>query len=278
MLFDLDLKNPELNEDSVYSFGTYPVFEKLITAIPAMKIDTVLINIYTLVRNNHNKEITLGTTVSNVIRSMEELVQDLVIIFNTHNIFRPSIVFYYYDYRKAIPNDQLRPLDKSRTFCKNVFDMLRPRLIQKPKQQVLDGVTITLLMLQHVVPVYKALYNSLSNVKNHRKVLLFSHVALDYHLLEKDKKINIIESYTGRLTDNLRLSDKIFKNYEKVPFTRETHVLLGDKELIKPSLGIKLKRQLLALAIEEKWRLKTRMFIKDSVEKNNFTLPFRLNY
>jgi len=275
MLFDLESLNPEDNMNSLFSFGLYPIFKTCIDYIPKTKSDTILVNLYTLIRNQYVKDLPIANIIQKIFLEIEEFSRDMSTLFEDSKIYKPSIVFYCYDYRKSVDPLYIRPLDMIRTFCNITFKLMRPQFI-KLQNTSIETTRISFLSLQNIIPVYDALYNSLSLVKNNRKALLVSGMALDYHLLNKDPKIKLLESYTGKILSNTDIPKKVFKKYDKIPFTKASHVLLGDQKLLLPTLGIKKKKQLLELAIKENWSIKTRRFITISIRTHNFELPYKL--
>ena len=276
-LFDLETLNPELNDNQgPYSYSTYPVFARCISAIPEFHIDTVLINVRTIVRNNFDKTKTRQELIQKIINELHTLIDDTISIFNDNKTFRPAIVLYYYDYRKAVNQEYVRPMDQMREYCHSMRDPILNILRREDKFKIQNGVGISLLLLKNVIPLYRALHNSLSNVKNNRRVLMISDMPLDYHLTETVPNLMIMESHTAKILRKTDLSKKIFKNYDGVPFNKSTHVLLGDKKLIKPALTIKDKRKLLALATDQKWMLRTRVFIKQSIVTSGISFPYEL--
>ena len=277
-LFNLEELNPDLNDNNgPYCFNTYPVFEKCISVIPDKFIDTVMINVRTIVRNNFDKTLSRNVLVSKIMNELYTLVSDIIAIFNYNKIFKPSIVLYYYDYRVTIPKDYIRSLNQNSEYCYNMRNPILKELIKIDKFRMIDGVGVTLMLLRNVIPVYQALYNSLGNVKNNRRILMISGMPLDYHLVDKEPNLQILQSRTGKVFYKEDLSQLIFKNYDNIPFNKSTHVLLGDKKLLKPSLGLKDKRRLKELAIQEKWKLKTKLFIKESIIGNGFIFPYELS-
>ena len=83
-------------------------------------------------------------------------------------------------------------------------------------------------------------------------VALISHAPLDHHIGARIRNVKILESYTGKLKP---ISDSKFRldKEGRVPFLSITHVVLGDKVLIKPMVKNKARRELLEEAGKDKW-------------------------
>ncbi len=86
----------------------------------------------------------------------------------------------------------------------------------------------------------------------YRKVLMVSHVPLDFHLYRAFAEFTILESYTGALKQKNQLGVKVF-NEQDIPFCKYTGLILGDKwylkSLIKPAIRKRLREQ----AAKERW-------------------------
>ena len=89
----------------------------------------------------------------------------------------------------------------------------------------------------------------------YRKVLMISHVPLDFHLCTIfNKNFSILESYTGVIKTPNQFGKKVF-NTDVIPFTKYTHLLYGDKYYLKPLINTSTKRQVKEVATKEHWAL-----------------------
>lgn len=89
----------------------------------------------------------------------------------------------------------------------------------------------------------------------YRKVLMISHVPLDFHLYRLfSKGFNILESYTGAIKSPNQFGQKVFNN-DVIPFTKYTHLLYGDKYYLKSLITTKQKRELREVATREHWSI-----------------------
>ena len=86
----------------------------------------------------------------------------------------------------------------------------------------------------------------------YRKVLLISHIPLDFDLYTRFAEFTLLESYTGSLKSVKQFGKKVFNN-ENIPFNKYTHLLFGDKWYLKSPLSRKDKQNILAQAEKEHW-------------------------
>lgn len=70
--------------------------------------------------------------------------------------------------------------------------------------------------------------------------MIISSYPIDYHI---KWDFDVISTYTGKLTNKLKLGERILEK-KKLPFTKETHILFGDSNLIKPLLQRNMKKDI----------------------------------
>lgn len=103
----------------------------------------------------------------------------------------------------------------------------------------------------------------------YRKVLMISHVPLDFHLYRIfGKNFSILESYTGAIKVQKQFGKKVFNN-DVVPFSKYTHLLYGDKYYLKSLIPIKVKKQITELATKEHWSILPDKSVLQSLIKLN---------
>ena len=86
------------------------------------------------------------------------------------------------------------------------------------------------------------------------KVLMVSHVPLDFHLYRTFSDFTILESYTGALKQQKQFGKKVFGD-EVWPFNKYLHLLLGDKWYIKQMVPADIKKKMKAAAASEHWSI-----------------------
>lgn len=260
--------------------GTHGVFlaMKNILKEPSCKVDTILINVSTLVRNSYAKDLTLQ-------QMREQFHTDIINGANTvtevmgsnANIKQPTIVLYAARYFDIIPLDHRRPFtDQRKKIHTLTEEVIKNNHATKPAPHNVNNVTCLQINTIGSVAPATQLWNTIKKIKNTQTVLMLSHVPMDWYLcLRNPNKIKIIESYHGKIKTLDDFGMKLFKK-PNLPLHPGIHALLGDKDYICPSINIKEKRRLYELAEEEVWEFKTNAYIRDSLRKHDFTIPFRM--
>lgn len=98
------------------------------------------------------------------------------------------------------------------------------------------------------------------------KVVLMSHVPLDYHISGRIRNVNLLESYTGKLRPTSEFNLKLDKE-GRIPFNSTTHVVFGDGSFIKSMVGIKIRKLLFEQAVKEKWISRSEDDIRQRISK-----------
>ena len=112
----------------------------------------------------------------------------------------------------------------------------------------------------------------IKEMKNNHNVLMLSNHPVDYHVGSVSHTFRIVRSYTGQIVKYKQLGATVFKN-PNMPFNIYTHALFGDKEDVKCTLSPNDKAQLIQLAEEEEWSLKTKDYIRDRLYKLGIKVP-----
>jgi len=292
------------------SYGTDPAMKSIIEKIQNKEVDTVCINIATLVRNLLEKDTDIDTATSVLMENMELLVSDLSIAFSGSNVNNPHVYFYLMPHHKMIPSMRTppgvskadpiidnfsRPLKSSKT-RQMIFDVCRHYVRYRNSARMptttnvkVDNLFVTTQIVSEGVFIvndsslnikktadeasYNIMYKMLCSFKNARKPIILTHQAMDAHLLEKFPGF-LVNSFTGNILTYQNCNTYFFKN-EHIPFTRITHVCFGDRELVTGCLRSKEKKMLLELSETEKWRLKPSMKV-DMYLKETYKLPYSL--
>ena len=203
---------------------------------------------------------------------IQDLLSEIAEVMTTARIPNPSIVTYISDYSSMIPKEYWRQSTLNRTRFATASKML----IKKNMQfGTLGQVQYNFHYLHGRVPTTTQLIHAIQRMHNKRKIYLISHSPIDFHICEKLKSVNILESYTGKTIDISRLGMKVFKQ-ESIPFNQFTHVMLGDKEQFISPMSRSEKKRFIQLSVDDRWNLKTKYQIEGSIKRNGFKLPFRL--
>ena len=237
-------------------------------ADPSCRVDTILINVGTLIRNRNRKEAKISIL-------MDEVQQDVVTIANRlANTLKPkaqkvvpSVIFYIGDYFNSIDRDFLRSAPPSIATYVATWVHLYKTIVHGSSH--VNGIDIVEAKLKPSRTIYLDLLELVRKQQTTRTIVMLSHVAIDYHIAKWYPNMEVVQSRTGKFLTPKDFAMKVFGR-EEVPFFPCTHAVLGDKELIRGSLGIKEKRQMYEIATEEKWQFHTEQFVKDSMIKHGF--------
>lgn len=104
---------------------------------------------------------------------------------------------------------------------------------------------------------HKDLIRDLAKLKEgiqYRKVLMVSHVPLDFHLYRVFSDFSILESYTGAIKQQKQFGKKVFGD-EVFPFNKYTHLLFGDKWYLKPLVKSSVRKMMKEKAAREHWSI-----------------------
>lgn len=292
------------------SYGTDPAIRGVIEKIKNKEVDTVCINISTLIRNLLEKDMDIDTATTTLMENMSLIIDDLSVAFSGSDINNPHVYFYLMPHHRMIPSMRspagaskddpicdyfAKPLSSSKT-RKMVFDVSRHYVRYRSSQRIPttvnqkvnnlfvitqiinEGIFITndsSLNIRKVAdePSYSILYKTICSFKNIRKPMIITHQPLDVHLLEKYPGF-VINSFTGKVL-TYKDCGSYFFGHEHIPFTRITHVCFGDKELVIGCLKSREKKAMKELAEKENWRLLSSMAV-DNKLKEKYKLPYFL--
>ncbi len=259
-----------------YSIGTGIMVNQLIAQLSsgAYDKDTIVININTILRNRYDSKSFTSVLqwVNDTHLEIQNLISELVDVMISANISNPSIITYSADYSGMIPKMFWRPTTTTRSRYATATQMLAKRnMVVSTNRQV----QYNFHYLHGRAPIATQLIHAIQRMQNRRKIYLISHSPIDFHICEKLKGVDILESYTGKTIDISELGQKVFK-LDNVPFNQFTHVLMGDKEQYVSPMNRSDKKKFLALSVADRWNLKTKYQIEGSLKRHNFIIPFRL--
>lgn len=289
---------PLEEEEGRYGFGTTAAIDSFIKSMPQYTPDTqfiLAINIGTLLRNSiskftvidgktyENKEthgLNASATVANVRDTMVDMANEIASICSRN--FPNSqhhILYYLTDNTKQVPSDWLRSQTSESAIRLNIATVAFMRAA-KSVDQTNNNVQMHIRLADKMrVPSYKGIADVLNGFATYRtKVHMISHSPLDYHIKHYSGREGFLyRSHTGEIVPLTPsgLSKTVFRD-ENIPFYPATHVLLGDKYIVKGCLGKKDKTRFVELATSNRWALRTQDYILEKIKENNFVLPYSL--
>jgi len=267
-------RNLDENADSLYSYGTFPIIDKLelLAKSPHFNYDTILMNVSTLIRNRASKELRPNDIVSALEKEISFMISDLADIYEPVRHLKPYLFLYIPDYNKVVPNEFQRPQTDSRKQITEITSILRDKVKFNDVETTVKSLTVILTSLRGRIASSDELASKFIKIRNKHKTLMVSSFPMDYHLVDHIRDVSLLESHTGNITPHL--NTKVFDT-DTMPFTKATHVLLGDKVQILSCLSRAEKKALLELADTDNWKVKTTKYVDEYV-KTKFKLPYHL--
>lgn len=286
-------------EEGRYGFGTtiaIDAFIKHLASLPARSQVLLCVNIATLLRNTlskftvtgegkilQNKD-THGLNVPEALKFTKTVMVDIAneiaaVCAQRFPDEKHHIIYYLTDPLKQLPSEWIRSQTSESALRLDaaVRSILRNA---KPVDQTNNNVQMHIRYADQMrVPSYKGISEMLNGFASyHVPVHLISHMPLDYHIKFYSGRDGILyRSHTGEMVQltSEALSKTVFKE-PSLPFYPVTHVLLGDKYLVKGCLPKKERDRFIELAKANHWNLRTSDYIIQKIKENNFTLPYRL--
>lgn len=282
-------------EEGKYSLGTTPIYNTLLQMINAREllVDTLFVNVSTILRNcNSNesvskelsKEKQLGKEtdkpadilISESKKEILNFIQDIIGMFNDNKrIFNPTVVAYFGDYSKCIPQQQYRTPPPSKRAIVQAESMLKHVLKNTRSVSTRGTVRFIELPITNNIFPHKHLINELGSISNNHIVAHITNHPCDYHVNKYCSDYKIIQSYTGKVLRVSDLSEKIFGTAD-IPFNPITHGVFGDKEDIKCSLTPAEKKKAIEIAKKESWSIHTAEWIYDRFRELGIRVPVNL--
>lgn len=281
-------KTEDLTLGGKYSNGTGALALQLTAHIQSFgcQTDTILINIDTLLRNrlgkigdefakdsfNYNKMIERSAheMVVEVAKELEVFVKSIIKAYQQTRIEKPYMLLYAPAYWKILPKEILRPATGQRLMLQQALDGMIAE-IKKSKLDrdiTIDGVTVRYLPMVEKTSVPRALVYIVRRLKNKQQVLMVSHQAIDWHICDVVRNMVLLESHTGNYKHPDQFGQKAFGC--DIPFLPATHAVLGDKSLIVPAIKGKEKNELMDLATQQQWDMRTTEFVSDAIRRKGW--------
>lgn len=269
------------SDEKVYagSYGLDPVLIRLNELItnPAGKMNTMLINIATCIRNAMDKELTLEENLKKISYEINTAIETIAEMFTRSHITHPYIVLYLNNYIEEWPIDKLRPITPGKTMY---FELIKSfhNVLQESRIQKIGKVTVHTVKLnkginygQQLENILRGITKTIPEATYTGYYCLLSHQPLDYHVLNRCNLGVVISSHTGALYDYKLIGGKVFSS-ERLPFNMTMHGLLGDKEQIKPGVSVKSRQLIKQKAYVDKWYLKSDAQIRNALKSIGITI------
>lgn len=281
----------------MFSIGTKALVDKLQEAIADREypIDTVFLNLGTLVRNCASNEVVKEAIELDKKRGiesdrpsqilLEEAKKEMInfiqyvcqMLNNAPLVHNPKVVSFHANYSKCIPSDVYRVPPPSKRVVTLADDMVRSKLIFGERKESKEGkVTLVEFPMSGNILPWKLLMDELRYTKNQHFVGMVSNHPVDYHIGQFCRTFRVFRSYTGDAVWYKKLGNIVFDNKDTLPFNIYTHAILGDKEDIKSSVIGSAKKNLIEIAQDEEWILKTQEYIRERLYKLNVRIPVKL--
>ena len=276
----------EKKEPGRMGFGTTEAMDALLGYLnnnaPNSYTVMLAVNIETLVRNAvGTKTVKPEDAVAEVRKTMGMIANEVAFVCKQRWAqSKHHILFYCVDNKKSVPSNFCRTSNSTSAIVTN--NTLRLLLRELKASDQVDGNVAAHVRLtgQMRVPSYKGIREVIGTfVQENVPILLISHMPLDYHVCTgTGRQGTLFRSHTGakvKLSPS-DLAPVVFKNTE-VPFYPITHVLLGDKYLIKGVLEKQEKSRFMELMKSERMIVHSNDFVRTKIRKNSFALPYSLD-
>lgn len=222
--------------------------------------DVFLFNALTFARNCYDKHRSRTDTYRAIQKDLQLFVRYVQVYFSDQKELteKPYICIYLPEY--SLKDIYLRPPNEERSKVLSLArDLFKRICTNPPLQQQLGNCTLYTAKVGMTTLPHRDLAVLLSKWDRgvmrptQRRYLLISHIPLDFHLQNTlQNKLYILESYTGKIKSCKDLGEKVFKE-QGIPFNQYTHLLFGDKVLIKPLVMRATKKRMLELARSKHW-------------------------
>ena len=272
-------------EPGRFGFGTTEAVDAIIGHLneaPSSYVVMLAINIETLVRNAvGNTQVKPDDAVNEVKKAMSLIANEIAYVCSQRWAqAKHHILFYYVDNAKAVSGAFRRTSNSTSAIVTNNTLRLLLRSL-KVGDQVEGNVEAHVRMAPQMrVPSYKGIRDVVDKlVQKDVPLLMLSHMPMDYHVCTGTGRPGFLfRSHTGAKVklDPSTLAPVVFKNTD-VPFYPITHVLLGDKYLVKGVLEKDEKKRFMDMCKAERMIMHTNNFVTTKIRKNSFALPYSLD-
>ncbi len=274
-------------EEGRYGFGTTAAVDSFIrrlTTLPFNGEIILLVNIATLLRNNlsakdkfADSSTIVKTTQLHMVGIANEIAQICAARFKDT---KHHILYYLTDPAKQVPKEWQKPWTAESAIALSAATAAFCRSNKSYDQESGNTSLHVRLADKMRCPSYRGIEEALrgmarTNVPFH----MISHFPMDYHVASVTGRAGVLyRSHTG-LAAHMTPSElgKIVFKMDDIPFYRNTHVLFGDKVLVKGSIDKKQKAAILDDAKKTHWAVRTNEYISTRLNDYGVKLPYSLN-
>lgn len=241
--------------------------------------DCIIVNVSTIVRNSTTKERDPAEIEQ---RTEDDTYRLMLAIADYHStmgslVKNPTAIFFLPDY-SWLPALHCRPDTGNRKIIREVTESLIKKDNLKVRKRIRSITQSTNVfeiyaggrnelpyqtVIKEIYELYKVFgrFDPRSSLTHY---LLISHNPLDYHFMLKFPKTTMLESFTMQFIKPKMLGYKVFgTNF--IPYNSVTHLLFGDKVLVKPMAQRKNRALLTDLAKKQSWYVLTPSEIEQRV-------------
>lgn len=272
----------EQEDEGRYGFGTKPAVDTLFKKLGESKYKSgalVMVNIDTLVRNTADGKMKVEDVVGKVCKYMTNIATDFANVVSDWVATENTIIFYHISNAKVVLPAALRVTKSAAGLqFKEALSLVIERVKRAPEQKVRNVKSIVAVGTTLRQPSYRGIVDLANKYTSAGTTInLISHNPIDWHIDTLGRKGILYRSYTGVAVDMTpaNLGPMIFDN-PNIPFTPLTHVLFGDKNVIRGFMRGQDKEKFLELARHDKFIYRTEQYIISRAKVNTGLLPYKL--
>lgn len=254
------------------SVGTGPILAKLSELASSQNRpiwDTVLINLFTILRNNYHKSKSIQQIKKDTMGDVDLLLIYLERYMELDNavISDPKVVVYIPAY--FIPNVYIKKFSPIYIEQMRIFNILIKDMKDYAYKIGELGVHLKLCGNREELPhlqLYRYL-NTVDKTMKYKRHLIITHIPVDLHISKNILNFSLLESFTANIKDKIYFNKKVFGT-DVIPFYGCFHLLFGDKIHFKKSLTKKQADIVLTAGKNRRWLYMSEEFVvKDLLEK-----------
>lgn len=272
----------EQTDPGPYGFGTGPAVETLFKKLGESKYKSgalVMINIDTLVRNTADGKMKVEEVVGNVCQYMANIANDFANAVSDWVATENTIIFYHISNAKVVPQIAFRVTKSAAGLqAKEALSLVIERVKRVPEQKIRNVKSVVAVGTTLRQPSYRGIVELAGKYTSAKTTInMISHNPIDWHIETLGRKGILYRSYTGVSADMTpsNLGPIVFDN-PNIPFTPLTHVLFGDKNMIRGFMRGQEKDRFLELARHDKFIYRTEQYIISRAKVNVGLLPYHL--
>ena len=273
---NMDIFKNKMNqlEDKVFSasYGVDPILVYFSNTLnrPENNVRIILVSMNTCIRNAIDNEKSFMENVRVVTHEVQTIINVVSQAFNSNPLSINSyLCFYITNHWDAFPEDRIRPVTPGRAMyhqvCMRAWNNFDQNHNTTKGNMLLEFHKLqkTRSYASQLQSIIRGLSTKILGINNKTEYLLLSHNPLDFHLLRTERRGKLISSHTAEIIPPDGLGEKVFG--DKIPFYNVTHMILGDKVQIKPSVSVKVRQNIRKHAYMENWHIKTEQQITKSI-------------